>query len=105
MIRCPDGHFYDAGKHTTCPWCAPPIDLGVASGPTDLDLGKTKPMRAVDAPPAVAPVPVPSVPPDLPPPPSPAVKAAPAPAIKAAPPPPLPQVGTHRFGTFAGIDP
>ncbi len=28
MIRCPEGHFYDPGKHNTCPWCALPHDLG-----------------------------------------------------------------------------
>lgn len=28
MIRCPEGHFYDPGKHNGCPWCALPADMG-----------------------------------------------------------------------------
>lgn len=24
MVRCPEGHFYDAEKHKSCPWCALP---------------------------------------------------------------------------------
>ena len=28
MVRCPEGHFYDPGKHNACPWCALPADGG-----------------------------------------------------------------------------
>lgn len=43
MMRCPDGHFYDAAKHTTCPWC------GVGPDPAGggADQGKTR--RVQDA--------------------------------------------------------
>ena len=25
MARCPEGHFFDSEKHTSCPWCAPQV--------------------------------------------------------------------------------
>ncbi len=34
MVRCTEGHFYDPAKHTTCPWCSKPPDLGPASAMT-----------------------------------------------------------------------
>jgi hypothetical protein len=33
MIQCNSGHFYDELKHSTCPYCAAPLDLG-SSNPT-----------------------------------------------------------------------
>jgi len=38
MTRCPEGHFYDPAKHSACPWCALPRDMGAADQ-------KTRPMR------------------------------------------------------------
>ena len=69
MVRCPEGHFYDPGKHNVCPWCALPPD----AGPSGQE--KTRPVRpgaAADvppplphgAPPAAAPSPV--APPPMP---------------------------------------
>ncbi|MBL8210619.1 MAG: FHA domain-containing protein [Bryobacterales bacterium] len=34
MVRCPEGHFYDPAKHTNCPWCTKPPDLGPAAALT-----------------------------------------------------------------------
>lgn len=52
MIRCEDGHLYDPAKHTSCPWCSKPLDLGGTTGP-DLSAGKTKPLRPQEDKPAV----------------------------------------------------
>lgn len=54
MMRCEEGHFYDAAKHSSCPWCAKALDL---DGPAVVAVaeGKTRPLAAVDA--AVAPPP------------------------------------------------
>lgn len=45
MIRCTDGHFYDPEKHSSCPWCSKPIDLGGPAQP-DTSAGKTVAVRA-----------------------------------------------------------
>jgi hypothetical protein len=63
MVRCPEGHFYDPGKHNACPWCALPVDA--AAGGQE----KTRPVRPGDA----APPPIPAGPPPPP------VAAAPRP--------------------------
>ncbi len=36
MKRCDNGHFYDADKHSSCPWCGVPLDV---------EGGKTKPLK------------------------------------------------------------
>ena len=41
MIRCSDGHFYDADKYSNCPVC----------GVKGLDIGRTRGRRAVEPPP------------------------------------------------------
>lgn len=50
MIQCKDGHFYDAAKHSTCPWCVQPFDVAGEGKTTPLrpaidDQGKTTPLR------------------------------------------------------------
>jgi hypothetical protein len=40
MIRCPEGHFFDPAKHSSCPWCAKPIDFSAPAVP-DVAAGKT----------------------------------------------------------------
>jgi len=57
MIQCKDGHFYDPAKHSTCPWCAQPFDMGGEGKTTPLrpvidDAGKTTPLRSPVAPPS-----------------------------------------------------
>lgn len=44
MTRCTEGHFYDPAKHSSCPWCSKPLDLG---GPAEADTSgsKTVPLR------------------------------------------------------------
>jgi hypothetical protein len=108
MVRCQQGHFYDPGKHTACPWCATPLDLG-ASG--EDPAGKTRSIKAIDVsqggpvpqPGAVTP---PRAIPTPPPPPAPvAVPAPPAPAAAPAQ-AQLAAAPTRRFGaTAAGADP
>ena len=95
MLRCAEGHFYDAGKHSACPWCAPPLDITPAEGQ------KTRPMADVTPPMATPTAPMaPAAP-----------AAAPAPAKEVIPPmagPILvkPDAETQRFGTLSkGIDP
>jgi hypothetical protein len=56
MVRCSEGHFYDPGKHGSCPWCAKPLDVGPGGG--DPAAGKTKPVGGQGAP-EVAPPPAP----------------------------------------------
>lgn len=46
MIRCQEGHFYDPAKHTACPWCAKPIDMGPGTGEASDAGQKTVPVRA-----------------------------------------------------------
>ena len=69
MTRCPEGHFYDPAKHTSCPWCALPTDSGAPEN-------KTRPIQA--------PPPLPGASPAAPPP-TPAVPATPATPAAAAP--------------------
>lgn len=35
MVRCQEGHFYDTGKHSACPWCGVPSEIagGARPGP------------------------------------------------------------------------
>ena len=44
MLRCSQGHFYDDGKHSSCPWCGVP----------NLDVAATVPAASDDAPRTVA---------------------------------------------------
>lgn len=51
MIQCKDGHFYDPAKHSACPWCVQPFDVGGEGKTTPLrpvmeDAGKTTPLRS-----------------------------------------------------------
>jgi FHA domain len=52
MIRCQEGHFYDPAKHSSCPWCAKPldIDMGAAAPAPAAEIGaqKTTPVRPDD---------------------------------------------------------
>jgi hypothetical protein len=48
MIRCSSGHFYDPAKHTGCPWCGPPLDIGTPAS-ADAGEGKTVPVRSPGA--------------------------------------------------------
>ncbi|MEP7364048.1 MAG: FHA domain-containing protein [Acidobacteriota bacterium] len=92
MIQCKDGHFYDPAKHSACPWCAQPFDVGGEGKTTPVrpsfdDQPKPTPIRAANAlsedtnigsedaktqplyaarPPAPAPVPVAAPPPPPP---------------------------------------
>ena len=55
MTRCPEGHFYDPQAHTSCPWCAKPVEDPGAAGKTvplhgGPDPGKTLPMQAAPVP-------------------------------------------------------
>ena len=34
MTRCPEGHFFDPSKHSSCPWCALPQDAGAGEQKT-----------------------------------------------------------------------
>lgn len=54
MMRCEEGHFFDPAKHSSCPWCAKPLDMGGASRPSPAE-GKTRPLVAVDSAPATPP--------------------------------------------------
>ncbi len=45
MTRCPEGHFFDASKHSSCPWCALPQDSGAVEQ-------KTRPVGPPPLPPA-----------------------------------------------------
>lgn len=48
MVRCSEGHFFDPAKHSACPWCAKPLDLGAGGGAaSDPSAGKTKPVAQV----------------------------------------------------------
>ncbi|MBN8734014.1 MAG: hypothetical protein J0L64_25985, partial [Acidobacteria bacterium] len=51
MIQCKDGHFYDPAKHSACPWCVQPFDVGGEGKTTPLrpvmeEAGKTTPLRS-----------------------------------------------------------
>lgn len=51
MIQCKDGHFYDPAKHSACPWCTQPFDVGGEGKTTPVrpgfdDQPKPVPMRA-----------------------------------------------------------
>lgn len=54
MIQCNAGHFYDESKHSTCPYCGVPLDLGprptVPVSHSAVDAGKTIPLRPPAAP-------------------------------------------------------
>jgi len=53
MTRCPEGHFFDPSKHSSCPWCALPQDSGEQ---------KTRPVTPPPLPQAgAAPPPVPAM--------------------------------------------
>jgi hypothetical protein len=81
MVRCPEGHFYDPGKHNACPWCALPADGGASPE-------KTRPVR-------------PGAIPEAAPPPLPFAAAGPA-AAPLAGGAPLPKPGvTRRIGQDA----
>lgn len=59
MIQCKDGHFYDPAKHSACPWCVQPFDVGGEGKTTPLrpaieDAGKTTPLRSPVAAPSPA---------------------------------------------------
>jgi hypothetical protein len=40
VTRCTEGHFFDPTKHSSCPWCSRPIDLGAGTN-TDGISGRT----------------------------------------------------------------
>ncbi|MBI4906008.1 MAG: FHA domain-containing protein [Acidobacteria bacterium] len=61
MVRCAEGHFYDPGKHSSCPWCAKPLDVGGSAA--ESSESKTRP---VQQPPAVAEAPTPPASPATP---------------------------------------
>ncbi len=46
MIRCAEGHFYDPAKHSSCPWCGKPLDMGGAATGAEAASQKTVPLRA-----------------------------------------------------------
>jgi hypothetical protein len=50
MTRCPEGHFFDPGKHNSCPWCALPQDSGAGEQ-------KTRPVSPPAMPPPGGPPP------------------------------------------------
>lgn len=67
MIQCNDGHFYDEGKYSTCPYCAVGSEMAMGSSaktvalnrnpealPASADANKTVPLRP-GAPPPTAP--------------------------------------------------
>jgi hypothetical protein len=57
MIRCQEGHFYDPAKHTSCPWCGKPLDMGAGTpAGADIAAGKTVPLRPPEEPAKTAPV-------------------------------------------------
>ena len=64
MTRCPEGHFYDPTKHTSCPWCALPPDVEGGERTRPVAGPPPLPPAAVTGPP-----PPPPLPPKLPPPP------------------------------------
>jgi hypothetical protein len=55
MIQCNTGHFFDESKHSSCPYCAVPLDLG-SPNPTVPAVGagaagvKTTPLRPTPPP-------------------------------------------------------
>ena len=50
MIRCPEGHFYDTEKHSSCPIC----------GVKRLDIGRTRGRRPAESPKTPKPVDLPA---------------------------------------------
>jgi hypothetical protein len=89
MIRGPEGHFFDPGKHNACPWCALPADSGPEQKTRPVGMGAPPPLPGAG--PAAGPPPLPG--------------AAPAPAPM---PPPSNAGKTMRVGgmeTKQGIEP
>ena len=57
MIQCNSGHFFDESKHSSCPYCAAPLDLGTpqhtVAAPVAAGLeaaAKTVPLRPAASP-------------------------------------------------------
>lgn len=60
MIRCQEGHFYDPAKHSSCPWCGKPLDMGGAPAPgAEVAAQKTVPLRGPETAPQTWPSPPP----------------------------------------------
>jgi hypothetical protein len=54
MIQCNAGHFFEESKHTSCPYCAVPLDLGSPNPTVPAPTGghesaKTVPLRQAPA--------------------------------------------------------
>lgn len=110
MTRCSQGHFYDPGKHTACPWClrshtiAPGMGVPAPAGAPQLD--QTVTFAAPAPPPIVPPPPAPVA--------APATVSTPVPAVTTgtvrvaaeACPPAAPAEATQRHSVQRlGIDP
>lgn len=55
MTRCQEGHFYDAAKHSSCPWCGVPIETGDSAAENRTrPLDRTEPGRNAAIPAAAA---------------------------------------------------
>ena len=42
LTRCPEGHFYDPLKQSSCPWCAP-LEVGLSAAPPALPVEQPLP--------------------------------------------------------------
>lgn len=55
MIRCPQGHYFDTARHSSCPWCANAVPLenrpSPAPAPAASPPGVTLPMPGPESPP------------------------------------------------------
>jgi hypothetical protein len=55
MMRCEEGHFYDAAKHSSCPWCSKGLSEELSGALVASAEAKTRPLGAAEAVPGMQP--------------------------------------------------